>query len=107
MARHRRARRRRAIASWVRRHRRVALDYSGFGTARGGCAGPVTCTLTVHREPGRVDVGPDEAFAALQDLTSNRDSKTWKGESPIDGSGAPTRWNTWLVCRPKNPSVGH
>jgi hypothetical protein len=38
--------------------------------------------LIVHREPGRADIGPDEAFEALRDVTSNRHSKTWKGTPP-------------------------
>jgi len=33
--------------------------------------------LIVHREPGRARIDPDEAFAALKDITANRHSKTW------------------------------
>jgi hypothetical protein len=43
-------------------------------------------TLIVHREPGRAEVGPEEAFAALREMTSNRHSKTWKGEPPAGGA---------------------
>lgn len=44
--------------------------------------------LIVHREPGRAEVTPDEAFTALRDITSNRHSKTWTGELPAGGPAA-------------------
>jgi hypothetical protein len=34
-------------------------------------------TLIVHREPGRARIGPDEAFAALRDITANRLEEKW------------------------------